>query len=52
MAAKKYIQTGTGNELFEEKSATIVSAGAGNEGDLVALDAGGKLDVSVLPSGI
>ena len=52
MPAKKYLKTGTGNELFEEVSATIASAGAGNEGDLVALDAGGRLDVSVMPAGI
>lgn len=35
-----------------EKEATVVSAGAGDAGELVALDAAGKLDPSVLPSGI
>lgn len=35
-----------------EVEATVVSAGVGNAGDVVALDAGGKLDVSVLPTGI
>lgn len=35
-----------------EVEATVISTGAGNAGDVVALDAGGKLDVSVLPTGI
>ena len=32
-----------------EVEATVISAGAGNAGDLVALDAAGRLDESVLP---
>lgn len=35
-----------------EVEATVVSAGAGSAGDVVALNASGKLDVSVLPTGI
>lgn len=35
-----------------EVEATVASAGAGNAGDVVALDAGGKLDLSVMPTGI
>ncbi len=35
-----------------EVEATVISTGAGNAGDVVALDSGGKLDVSVLPTGI
>lgn len=35
-----------------EVEATVVSSGAGNAGDVVALDSGGKLDVSVMPTGI
>lgn len=50
MAAKKYYRNLSGK--ITELAATIVSAGAANEGDIVALDAGGKLDVSVLPTGI
>lgn len=50
MAAKKYIELSTGQ--LAEKQATIVSAGAGNEGDLVALDASGKLSLTVMPVGI
>ena len=50
MAAKKYYRNLLGK--ITELAATIVSAGAANEGDIVALDAGGKLDVSVMPTGI
>lgn len=54
MAAKKYLSlalTSFGVRL-KEIVATIVSAGAANEGDLVALDPTGRLDPSVLPVGI
>lgn len=32
--------------------ATVVSAGAGDAGEIVALDSSGKIDVSVLPTGV
>ena len=51
MAAKKYLKVGTDGRPTEQ-AATVVSAGAGNDGDLVALDAAGKLDASVLPVGV
>lgn len=35
-----------------EVEATVVSTGVGQAGDVVALDASGKLDISVLPAGI
>lgn len=38
--------------VVTELEATVVSAGAGNAGDIPALDAGGHLDVSVLPTGV
>jgi len=50
MAAKKYLQLGTAG--IEEKAATDSSAGAGNSGDLVALDAAGKIAVNMLPTGV
>ncbi len=50
MAAKKFLRQVSG--IITEIVATIVSAGAGNDGDIVALDATGKLDVSVMPTGI
>ena len=31
---------------------TVASAGAGNDGDIVALDGAGKIDLSVLPVGV
>lgn len=50
MPAKKYLKNNAGT--LSEQAATIVSAGAGNEGDIVALDATGKIDGSVMPVGI
>lgn len=50
MAAKKYLELLTGR--VAEKQATDSSAGAGNEGDLIALDAGGKINANMLPSGV
>lgn len=50
MAAKKYLALIAGR--IKQIAAVVVSAGSGNDGDLVALDASGKLDASVLPSGI
>lgn len=52
MPPKKFIRTGTGNDLFEEVAGVAVSAGAPNAGDIPALDDAGKLDVSVMPAGI
>lgn len=50
MAAKKYLKNNAGT--ITEQAATITSAGAGNDGDIVALDSAGKLDTSVMPVGI
>jgi hypothetical protein len=50
MAAKRYIALVTGR--LKQIAAIVVSAGAGNDGDLVALDATGKLDASVMPLGV
>lgn len=50
MAAKKYLAFLLGRRT--EVAGVVVSAGAGNDGDLVALDAAGKLDASVLPAGV
>lgn len=50
MAAKKLIRLVAGvlTEIFGVQS----SAGAGNAGDLVALDDTGKLDLTLMPTGI
>lgn len=50
MAAKKFLRLVSGK--ITEIVATVVSAGAPNDGDLVALDSTGKLDLSVLPTGV
>ena len=50
MANKKFMSiVGGKNELIAGVSS---SAGAGNAGDLIALDSTGKLDVSMLPVGV
>lgn len=48
--ADKYLSNQNG--FPTEVEATVVSAGAGNAGDIPALDSTGRLDSSVLPSGI
>lgn len=50
MAAKKYLSIVAG--VFTEIAATVTSAGAGDDGKLVALTSSGVLDTSVMPSGI
>jgi hypothetical protein len=52
MAAKRYTAFNTSTKRLETKLSIVTSAGAGNDGDLVALDANGKIDVSVLPTGV
>lgn len=48
--AQKPIQLVAGK--LTQVEATVVSAGAGDAGEIVALDAAGKIDVSVLPLGV
>jgi hypothetical protein len=48
--AQKPIQLVNGK--LTQVEATVVSAGAGDAGEVVALDSSGKLDVSVLPTGV
>lgn len=48
--ADKYISQVSG--VLTEKEALAISAGAGDAGKIIALDAGGKLPTSMLPSGI
>lgn len=50
MAAKKFLRLIAG--VITEIAGTITSAGAGNDGDFVVLDATGRLDTSVMPVGI
>lgn len=48
--ADKFLRNNAG--IVTEKEATVISAGAGNAGQIVALDVTGKLDNSVMPTGI
>ncbi len=50
MAAKKYLSHVAGR--IQEVAAIVISAGAVDDGKIVALDAAGKLDNSVMPVGI
>jgi hypothetical protein len=52
MAAKKYLQNHPTAPGYQEKSATDSSAGAGNAGDIVALDGAGKLNINLFPTGL
>jgi len=48
--ADKYISNNAGQ--LTETAATVVSSGAANAGDILALDAGGRIDVSAMPVGV
>lgn len=48
--ADKYINVEAG--LRTQKEATVTSTGVAEAGDIVALDANGKLDSTVMPTGI
>jgi hypothetical protein len=50
MAAKKFLRLISG--ILTEIAGVVTSAGAANDGDIPALDATGKLDLSVMPVGI
>lgn len=50
--ADKFLRVHPTLNESQEHEATVVSTGASEAGDIVALDAGGKLDISVLPTGI
>lgn len=52
MPADKYIALDTTTGRLRQVSATDQSTGAAQAGDVVALDATGKLDPSLLPSGV
>lgn len=50
--ADKYLYINTTDGNFTEREATVTSAGAGNAGDIPALDGAGRLDSSLMPVGI
>lgn len=49
--ADKYLELSSAGRT-QEKEALVVSAGAGDSGKIPALDAAGRLDTSVMPTGI
>lgn len=50
MPARKYLRVNAGR--IQEEAATVTSAGAADDGKIVALDSSGRLDSSVMPVGI
>lgn len=53
--AAKFLQletSGANAGMPKEVELTVISSGVGNAGDGVALDSAGKLDISVMPTGI
>lgn len=50
MAGDKYLKIASG--VVGEQAAAQSSAGAGNAGDIVALDAAGLLDITMMPAGV
>jgi hypothetical protein len=50
LPAKPYLAPVAG--IVTRLSSVVASAGAPNDGDLVALDATGRIDISVLPTGV
>jgi len=48
--ADKYLYNNAG--VRTEREATVTSAGAGDAGKIVALDSNGRLDTSMMPTGI
>lgn len=50
MSAKTFLRSVAGR--FTEIFGVVTSAGAGNDGDIPALDSTGRLDISLMPVGI
>lgn len=51
MAADKYLKLDTTTGRPTQQSATDTSSGAGNAGDIVALDAAGRISSTMMPTG-
>lgn len=52
MAAKKYLVPDTVTGGVKQQAAVASSSGSGNDGDLVALDSTGKIDTTMMPTGV
>lgn len=52
MAGDKYLELNSVNGNIQEEFSVQVSAGAGDAGNIVALDATGRLDTTMMPVGL
>lgn len=52
MAGKKYLKLDTTTGRPTQQASVDASAGAGNAGDIVALDSSGRIDITMMPTGI
>lgn len=50
--ANKYLKLNTSTGRPTQQEATVTSGGSGDAGKIIALDAAGKLDITVMPVGI
>lgn len=50
--ANKYIELNATSGELTQVEGTVTSAGAGDAGEIIALDSSGKIDISLLPTGI
>jgi hypothetical protein len=50
--AEKFLERNASTGKITENEGLVTSAGAGDAGKIPALDAGGKLDVTLLPNGV
>lgn len=50
--AEKYIEWDASGSRYKQREAQVTSAGVGDAGKVVGLDSGGKLDVTLLPTGV
>lgn len=50
--AEKFIEWDATNGRYKQNEGLVTSTGAGDAGKIPALDSGGKLDISLMPSGI
>lgn len=49
--ADKYLKVGTGTDPIEEIEATVTSLGSDSAGEILALDANGRIDITTMPVG-
>ncbi len=52
MAGNKYIQNHPSAPGYQEVASTQTSAGAGDAGKIVGLNSSGKVDITMMPSGV